>query len=79
MELLKLVGLAVALLVMFAVGMHMVTLFLIGGTAIVWHLVAAFAAHPVSGTLLVVAAAAAGNIFGRGIDATTHRAHLATG
>lgn len=71
MKLLRTLASIVALLVVFAVGTHMVSLFLIGAAVIGWHLVTAFAANPVAGALLLLVAVSAGYILGRGIEETS--------
>ena len=68
MKLLRMLASIVALLVVFAVGTHMVSLFLIGAAVVAWQLATAFAAHPVAGVLLLLVAVSAGYILGRGIQ-----------
>jgi len=68
MKLLRMLASIVALLVVFAVGTHMVSLFLIGAAVIAWHLATAFAANPAAGALLLLVAVSAGYIIGRGTE-----------
>lgn len=72
MKVLRMLASIVALLVVFAVGTHMVSLFLIGAAVIAWHLVTALAAHPVTGALLLLVAVSAGYILGRGAEDASH-------
>jgi hypothetical protein len=65
----KVLGWAGAFLVI-AVGLHMVSLFVIGGAAVAWHLIASAAADPLSGGIVLVVAVLVGYIVGRAIDMT---------